>query len=148
MKILDVGCGLNPRGDVNIDIDFEKLRKVKNLHKVEFICSSAEYLPIKSNSFDLVIAIHVLDHCNDFIKALLELIRVSKREVRIVISHRFCRCFRKGKDHKIFPSTKWVWNIVKLLRKMQLIKSFEVNVKQRSLLILQLPYEIEVRLLK
>lgn len=52
--ILDVGCGNNPHGDVNIDI--RKLR-----HK-NFIRAEGSYLPFKASVFNIVYCFHVLEH--------------------------------------------------------------------------------------
>jgi ubiquinone/menaquinone biosynthesis C-methylase UbiE len=67
--VLDIGCGENPRGTINIDVA-----------KTRFcnIVSSAEYLPIKTDSVDEVICTEVLEHLNRPKKGLLEIRRVLK----------------------------------------------------------------------
>ena len=70
--ILDVGCGCNPQGDLNIDIqkkngynvrtgnqhqgDYMDINKIKN-----YIVADVHHLPIKTKSIDLVLSSHVIE---------------------------------------------------------------------------------------
>lgn len=60
--ILDVGCGCNPRGDVNINID-RSVPKQKLMPN--FILADAQYLPLRDKCFSLVYASHVIEHVQD-----------------------------------------------------------------------------------
>jgi ubiquinone/menaquinone biosynthesis C-methylase UbiE len=85
-RVLELGCArgyfvemLESAGyqAVGIDISYTALsRGVKNIDKVE---TDAESLPFSSNSFDAIVAIHVLEHLPSPYKALLECSRVLKR---------------------------------------------------------------------
>jgi len=80
--IIDIGCGGRPKGDVNIDLFFKENphtvfkiepRKIRN-----FIIADAHQLPIRSNSFDLAICHHVLEHLINPAQALREMKRIAK----------------------------------------------------------------------
>lgn len=73
--ILDIGCGNNPRGDINVDI--------KQTLYTDCICH-AEQLPFKDNSFEMVKAHYVIEHCLNPIQMVLEAIRVAKKKIKIV----------------------------------------------------------------
>ena len=73
--VLDVGCGLNPKGDVNIDNDrgIPKQKLIPN-----FILADAENLPFRDKCFSLGHASHIPEHILDPIKAFEEWKRVAK----------------------------------------------------------------------
>lgn len=73
--ILDVGCGCNPRGDVNINID-RSVPKQKLMPN--FILADAQYLPLRDKCFSLVYASHVIEHVQDPLRALKEWNRVAR----------------------------------------------------------------------
>lgn len=91
--VLDFGCG---------DLSFAKaLKKVKpNLaitgvdvidfrrrsRLVKFVHYDGKKLPFKNNSFDTVIAFHVLHHTTDAKKYFKELVRVAKKRILLVES--------------------------------------------------------------
>lgn len=79
---LDVGCGLAPQGDVNIDIYLEPVQRAKgeiDPRGVEkFILADANHLPFRE-VFDEVISDNVLEHLEDPIKAINEMVRVSRK---------------------------------------------------------------------
>ena len=65
--IIDIGCGENPRGDINID-----------LVRTPFcnLVSSAEHLPIQSESTDTVLCSEVLEHLEHPKAAISEINRI------------------------------------------------------------------------
>lgn len=71
MNSLDVGCGQNPKGTVNVDLQ----------RGYSDIVCSAEYLPFKDNAFDVVYSSHCLEHVPEPLKALKEFRRVGKTAV-------------------------------------------------------------------
>jgi len=79
MSILDVGCGFDPHGTVNVDI-------TRNSNAE--ILASALSLPFKDNSFSLVLCSHVLEHLSDPAKAFHEISRVSRSRFVIRVPHR------------------------------------------------------------
>jgi ubiquinone/menaquinone biosynthesis C-methylase UbiE len=55
LKILDVGCGDNPRGDVNLDLFFY-------VRYENFVIGEAHHLPFKTSDFENVYSKHCLEH--------------------------------------------------------------------------------------
>lgn len=98
-KILDVGCGegivanfltnkpsLKPNQIVGIDIEPNRLRIARGINpKVQFFQGSIYNLPFQNNSFDLVLALEVLEHLEFPEKAIGELNRISKNWVIISV---------------------------------------------------------------
>jgi len=72
MKVLDVGCGDRPTGDVNLDLFF--YGKWKN-----FIIGEAHHLPFKNQVFDKVHSKHCLEHLENPPKFFEEAKRVLKK---------------------------------------------------------------------
>jgi predicted SAM-dependent methyltransferase len=75
--MLDMGCGMDAKGDVNIDVQKVYLKykgKPKN-----FILASAVYLPFKNDAFKIARANHLIEHFsdNEVIKCLKEIRRVA-----------------------------------------------------------------------
>ena len=69
--ILDVGCGNNPKGDVNIDINMKK-------GVINFIRADAHHLPFKDNCFNRVFCYHCLEHLHNPLAVLREISRVKQ----------------------------------------------------------------------
>ena len=95
---LDVGCGSNPKGTVNMDFfregfnpqtgdqkigDYMKARNIEN-----FVVADALYLPFKDGVFDVVFSSHVIEHVVDPKGMLLEMNRVCKRKMIVRCPHR------------------------------------------------------------
>jgi SAM-dependent methyltransferase/uncharacterized protein YbaR (Trm112 family) len=80
--VLEVGSGGNPyfRSNVLIDayLDTRERHYVKLISDRPTVLGFAENLPFRDDSFDFVIASHVLEHSKDPEKFLSELQRVSK----------------------------------------------------------------------
>jgi len=97
-KILDVGCGTKPKGDVNVDFfrgglnpqtgdqiqgELMSPQKIKN-----FIVADAIHLPFKNESFEVVFSSHTIEHAQNPFLMLREMCRVAKRKVIIRCPHR------------------------------------------------------------
>lgn len=54
--VLDIGCGENPRGNINIDCYVPE--KIPN----NFILANAEYLPFKNNSINKILSYYNIEH--------------------------------------------------------------------------------------
>lgn len=76
--ILDIGCGESPKGNINIDIYIPK--EIPE----NFILASAEYLPFKDNTCDIVESSYVIEHCINPVNFILNQVRISKDKVIIV----------------------------------------------------------------
>lgn len=74
-----MGCGEFPRGTVNCDIKKPAI-KIKN-----FILCDALHLPFKSNTFDMCLSNHVIEHLNDPKEFLREVKKVLKVEGLFIV---------------------------------------------------------------
>jgi SAM-dependent methyltransferase len=72
MKVLDVGCGDRPTGDVNLDLFF--YGKWKN-----FVIAEAHHLPFKDNVFEKAYSKHCVEHLENPLKFFKEAKRVLKK---------------------------------------------------------------------
>jgi len=93
-NVLELGCGvgnlwlentgripymnilITDLSDAMINIAENKLRNIESNAKFEIV--NAEEIPYKNNSFDIIIANHMLYHINDIDKAIFEVHRVLK----------------------------------------------------------------------
>jgi SAM-dependent methyltransferase len=80
-EVLDIGCGIDPEGDVNVDIEnvfTEYGRRPRN-----FIVATSSRLPFKDKAFRLVKCHDLIEHLDDeeIIATLEEIKRVSDRAV-------------------------------------------------------------------
>lgn len=92
--ILDVGCGSDPKGHINLDLftglnphliksrknPFVDPKKIPN-----FVKGTAYKLPFPKDFFSIVYCCHVIEHLENPIKAIKELRRVSKKYVIIKV---------------------------------------------------------------
>ena len=80
--VLEVGSGGNPyfRSNVLIDAYYDTRERhyAKLIYDRPTVLGFVENLPFKDNSFDFVIASHVLEHSKDPAKFLSEIQRVAK----------------------------------------------------------------------
>ena len=80
--IIDIGCGGRPKGDVNVDLFYDisshTVFKIDPRDIRNFIIADAHHLPIRSNSFDLAICYHILEHLINPAQALKEIRRIAK----------------------------------------------------------------------
>jgi ubiquinone/menaquinone biosynthesis C-methylase UbiE len=96
-KILEVGCGNGyvteflkrnyPNAEIKaIDINSEKLAVAKaRVHDVEFSIGDIYDIKQEDASFDLVISTQVLEHLENPVDAIKELLRVSKKHVIVSV---------------------------------------------------------------
>lgn len=78
-QTLDVGCGENPRGNVNCDQLY--LAPAENFVKLDL----NKPLPFKDKSFNQVIACHVLEHLENPLFSLEEWKRVATKKVVVYV---------------------------------------------------------------
>lgn len=93
-KVLDLGCGdglnisilhsLGIRDVVGVDISKELIRLAKkNNSKTKFYVGSAEKLPFKKETFDVIFVDSVFHHIIDYQKVVKELKRVLKKNGKL-----------------------------------------------------------------
>lgn len=93
-SILDVPCGLCVDyfiiKKMNFQITYtglditEELVTRSNLLGINSILGDIENIPFANNQFDVSYARHILEHLDNYEQAIIELVRVSKKEVLIV----------------------------------------------------------------
>jgi ubiquinone/menaquinone biosynthesis C-methylase UbiE len=119
---LDVGCGQNPKGDINVDlypnvtIHRGDCSRVNMKLTPNFVRCDCLNLPFPNSRFETVICSHVIEHLDDPIHLLTELLRVSKHCVEIVCPHRY-RTNAKQIGHKQFLNVAWFHNALQQIRK-------------------------------
>jgi ubiquinone/menaquinone biosynthesis C-methylase UbiE len=91
-SVLDVGCGMGLLGValmkddstlfyVGLDSCSLLIKQIKQKQNLNVVTGDCEFLPIASDSFNMIYFRHVLEHLPDFKNALAESIRVANREV-------------------------------------------------------------------
>jgi len=86
-SVLDIGCGdgiiSNSFGEKYFTVALDRSINALKYVRVNKSVASADYLPIKSNSFDLVFSSEMIEHLPDeiFNKAVEEFRRVSKKYI-------------------------------------------------------------------
>jgi len=165
--VLDVGCGANPMGDVNVDLFIGHTE-----HRAEplipeeipnFICCDARKLPFRDNSFDIVFSKDTLEHVGRKpqktnpgpYKALKEMIRVAFRKIEVFVPHRFSmanaekRFWRR--EHNAFFNLKWFESVIpKIEKELSIRLSILVDLRRKPWLwyFLLMPDEIHIIFLK
>jgi len=87
---LDVGCGANPQGDVNVDLypinspDHCKVKYVGSDHP-NFVRADAHHLPFRNDLFDEVLLDNILEHCLRPFDTLVEACRVATNVINIFV---------------------------------------------------------------
>jgi len=92
--VLDVGCGGDPQGDVNVDA-FPHDRKQyfyewQPKSVSNFVLADAHYLPFRNKTFEKIVCSHVLEHLTNPLVALKEMARVCNGIVEIYVPSQFC----------------------------------------------------------
>ncbi len=152
--ILDVGCGKQARGTVNIDlypkeIEHRVRRERLNCHIISnFVVADAQHLPFKSHSFTEVCSSHVLEHIKNPYLMIREMLRVAKQKVLIEVPHMWNDVFhlRKKKYHINFFRSRWFHQSFK-----NFIHTVKINYKpfpHPLFPIMFLPYSITITIYK
>ncbi|MFX1464972.1 MAG: methyltransferase domain-containing protein [Promethearchaeota archaeon] len=149
--ILDVGCGADPSGDINIDVTTEYENKNRNLRikTSADVIADGNFLPFKDLCFDKVVSRHVIEHTKTPFRFLKELIRVCKKKVELTCPHRFSG-LAKGKNHESYLNKTWFVKACKSLNIDNIIIKTDLEVFKIGFLVLPLvrPREMTVRIFK
>lgn len=94
LKILDVGCGtgivlleLNKYGKtVGIDVSINSLKFCRRRKIENILLSEAQELPFKKESFDLVMALDVIEHLDYDIQVMKEFKRICKKDGYLLVT--------------------------------------------------------------
>ena len=94
--LLDAGCSYGyatryyaqkANNTVGIDINEEHIKVAKEkFPDIEFKKSALENIPFDDNTFDTVICTDVLEHTNDKVKSISELLRVLKKDGVLILT--------------------------------------------------------------
>jgi SAM-dependent methyltransferase len=88
-KILDVGCGGKPQGDVNLDLydsdNPHTSQKIKPLEIPNFVIGDARHLPFQAKTFDTVVCRHTLKHLIAPAKALMDMPTTVRHRLTITV---------------------------------------------------------------
>lgn len=107
--VLDIGCGENARGNINLDC------YIPNNIPKNFILANAEYLPFKNNSVDIVLSNYNLEHLINPAIFLQNIYQVTKERIEITTdnSEWFGDCiFRIIGDGRIFHDEHYYkWSV-------------------------------------
>jgi ubiquinone/menaquinone biosynthesis C-methylase UbiE len=126
MRILDVGCGNDPKGNVNIDL-FPKqtIHRKGNLiiSKIpNFIQAECSHLPFKNDTFNLVFCCHLLEHDGvDIPKTCMELLRVAQDQVVIRVPSMLARYYKTAGHTTMFTRETF----------QKLFRNFNAKIKYR-----------------
>jgi len=126
---LDVGCGIMPFGNVNVDLfhkDFaDEMYFKRDLRSIpNFIMADGSYLPLRSEIFNEVYSKGVIEHTSRPQLFLMEMIRTSKYKVNLICPHRFYKDF---KFHITYFNRKWFEEILKRLFKNCKISRYKIE---------------------
>jgi len=118
---LDVGCGTNPTGDVNVDLytDFsphtgdqlhpDTFQKIEPKRISNFIKAEGCHLPFRNDSFEEVYSSHLIEHIKAPLMFLKELARVTRfmGTLNVRCPHRFARGPKEMPCHVSKLDEKW-----------------------------------------
>jgi len=111
---LDVGCGLRPKGNVNIDIDKDRYwSEWKKLKVPNLIIADIKYAPFRPLIFDRVFFVGSFYQVCDESKTLTEIHRILKKNGILsnialqTVSFHLYECFRRCRAH--LEEGKWYY---------------------------------------
>lgn len=125
MKILDVGCGMkkykseNPKDDV-IGIDINKDSQADVLHDLNKFP-----WPFKESEFDMTFSSHCIEHLDDWLKVLREIVRITKPNGTIIfmVPH-FSSAIAYTVEHKSYFTCL---SFTGVLPRLKLVKGIELE---------------------
>jgi SAM-dependent methyltransferase len=94
-RILDVGCGtgynlnllknIGCSEPVGLDISLDALNYCHSRNLTQLICGDSVYLPFKHGSFDVILALDLIEHLDDDLRALSEFHRLLSVNGKLVL---------------------------------------------------------------
>jgi len=155
VKTLDVGCGVQPKGDVNVDLYVKKPNPHITSHPIiepkkipNFVLADACHLPFRDGSFKHVHSSHVIEHVENPFLMLRELLRVSSGTVEIYTPHRLHRI--DNRTHKSHFTKTWFYKALTKLGVQP--KDFKIEISawdfypHTFIPLVRLPRELKVQI--
>jgi len=133
IKILDVACGTGrffklygKRKIYGIDISNDMLKQARKSKKAVLKVADAEKIPYAKNSFDIVITAQFIQHLEDYMPYLKEMVRVCKSKGYLImdfpnkyslasLARFFKRLFKRAKRPYTFFTRKQIKKIAEKL---------------------------------
>jgi len=136
--VLDVGAGLNPRGDVNTDpyLDSTHRRGGKGppLDPDKYVNAKAECMSMfKDRQFDVVRCHQVLEHIKDWKTALKEMWRVCDKHLIVEVPSRYWLKFPRLHRSKVHVSNFDAHVFRKEVPLLLGTRNFEVTTQYRGM---------------
>jgi len=140
--ILDIGCGrgiylksIRRSIYIGCDIDHQNLKRAIKRPNAEYVFADANHIPFKDNFFDLVLCSEVLEHLDVPLRAIKEIIHVSKKLILITFpDERGMEAFgKKTSEHVSKIQMRWIKNV---------LTKFEFKIVFYSVLYFFLPCEM------
>lgn len=117
--VLDVGCGENARGNINLDCYIPE-----NIPK-NFVLANAEYLPFKKNSVDIILSNYNIEHLINPAIFIQKNYEIAKEKLEIItdnsewLGDAFFRLYGDGRifndEHYYKWSVEYFDNLIKRL---------------------------------
>ena len=130
-SVLDVGCGtglaLGLYQNCKLDMSFRgcepnnTCKKIWDARNILVDKSSATNLIYKNNSFDTVIASHVLEHISSPQRAILEMARVAKKRLIVIVPQGNIDEKNHGSRHLRY------YNRINLIEAFKFLKNVSLN---------------------
>jgi len=142
--VLDVGCGLNPRGDVNTDPYLESTHRRRGRGptlKGNIIQAKAESMPMFTDrQFPVVRCHQVLEHIEDWKQALREMWRVCDKHLIVEVPSRYWLKFPNVHRSKVHISNFDADVFKKAIPSVLGTRDFEVTTQYRGMFHKMIPF--------
>jgi len=142
--VLDVGCGLNPRGDVNTDPYLESTHRRRGRGptlKGNIIQAKAESMPMFTDrQFDVVRCHQVLEHIEDWKQALREMWRVTGGHLIVEVPDRRYLPFPKLNRSPVHVSNFDAVTMRQIIPIVLGTRNFEVTTRYRGMFHKLIPF--------
>jgi len=157
METLDVGCGLRPRGDVNVDLYLESIHRQNgmgpelNPDQIQnFVqADGRDMFMFTDRQFNTVRCDNLIEHIPDWWNLLKELWRVTDKHLIIICPHRswinFPNQLTRSQNHvSNFDRPTWEQIIPRYLKTW----NFEVETKYRGMFHKLIPFPLWPHLIR
>jgi len=150
VSVLDAGCGLHPRGDVNVDLflDSTHRRRGKGASLTpsripNFVKADIRDMPMFPDRFFPVVRCHhVVEHIPDWWTALKELWRITDEHLIIEVSSRYWLPFPKLRRSPHHVSNFDNQTLRAAIPKVLGTRNFEVTCRYRGMFSKLIPFPL------